>query len=70
MGTFSNATYGSQTRQIGSWYQDEAWFVSNDKPWFGRGGVNHHGLGSGLLMFSRGLGSVLNHASYRIVLAL
>ena len=70
MGPFSNATYGTQVRQIGSWYQDEAWFVYIGNPWFGRGHVFSGGSGAGEFAFDRYHGSMLSWAGFRVVLAL
>jgi len=67
MGPFGNATYGTQTRQIGSWYGDEAYFLNHWSPWFGRGGVFDPGTGAGLFNFVNGQGFA-SGPSFRIVL--
>ena len=43
IGPFAMATYGSQQRQIGSWYANEAWLVCLGGPWFIRGGFYAYG---------------------------
>ena len=70
MGPFDNVTYGTQTRQIGSWYKDEAWFVQFADPWFRRGGAYSYGIGSGVFSFIHSylVGDGYG-VSFRIVLA-
>ncbi len=70
MGPFSTATYGSQTRQISSWYDDEAWFVSSNFPWFGRSGAFTGGIGNGLFAFDNGYGQEKPWGGFRVVLAI
>ena len=70
MGPFANATYGTQVRQIGSWYQDEAWFVYTTEPWFIRGHEFLGGACVGVFALSRSLGSMNSWAGFRVVLAL
>ena len=68
MGPFTTKTYGTQNRQIGSWYDDEAWFVYSEKPWFLRGDDCYVGSGTGVFAFYRGYGSVGVAGSFRVVL--
>ncbi len=69
MGPFTNATYGTQVRQIGSWYQEEAWFVSTFGPWFDTGHAFHGGINAGSFAFHRDHGGVLSWVGFRIALA-
>ena len=70
MGPFSTATYGSQKRQIGSWYADEAWFVYSRNPWFGRGSGYSRGHGAGVFMFTNDYGHANEIVTFRIVLSI
>jgi len=70
MGPFATATYGSQNRQIGSWYADEAWFVAYWNPWFGRGGAFTHGTESGVFAFGNADGHTAPWGSFRVVLSI
>ena len=70
MGPFGRTTYGSQTRQISSWYADEAWFVSPGGPWFVRGGYCLIGAGAGVFRFANGIGHAIGGGSFRVVLAI
>ncbi len=69
LGAFANVTYGTQNRQLGSWYKDEAWFVHRYDPWFVRGGAAEYGLGSGVFSFGAQSGGVEYPVSFRVVLA-
>ncbi len=72
MGPFAYVTYSAtQTRQICSWYSDEAYFVRSTQPWLNRGGRVGIGLGSGIFSFhsSEG-GNEYATRSFRIVLAI
>jgi len=69
MGRFANVDYGSQTRQIGSWYGDEAWFVYCNAPWFARGARYNHGLGAGIFTFYQTFGNANPDVGFRIVLS-
>ena len=69
MGPFATATYGTQNRQIGSWYADEAWFVNHWNPWFCRGGRLIIGLGAGVGGFSDTHGRANVYYSFRVVLS-
>ena len=70
MGPFANVTYGSQTRQIGSWYADEAWFVYFDSPWFMRGANHHPGLFAGVFPYFPEYGRATGWISFRVVLSI
>ena len=61
--------FGSKTRQIGSWYEDEAWFVNPGNSWFWRGGYIISGTGAGIFTFGSSPGSFNNNVSFRIVLS-
>ena len=70
MGPFANVTYGSQTRQIGSWYADEAWFVFDGVPWISRGSSFVRGLAAGVFTFDRDGGRIRAWISFRVVLSI
>ena len=69
MGPFATATYGTQQRQIGSWYADEAWFVDLWDPWFFRGLAFHGGLGAGVFAFHHAYGEAATNHGFRVVLS-
>ncbi len=68
MGPFANATYLTQTKQIGSWHSDEAWFANAYGPWFIRGGIHTYGLHAGAFNFNHTFGHVYDIVSFRVVL--
>ena len=68
MGPFAQATYLTQTRQIGSWYAGRAYFVWSSSPWFARGGDHNNGLGAGVFAFSVDGGQIAAGISFRVVL--
>ena len=68
MGPFNTAQYLTQTRQIGSWYADEAWFVYSSYPWFKRGGYHGNGLDAGAFAFNNEHGRLVSWFSFRVVL--
>ena len=70
MGPFAPVIYGSQNRQIGSWYAADSNFIHYGDPWFRRGGDFPNGLGSSLFGFSRELGRMHNSDSFRVVLTM
>ena len=65
MGPFTTKTYGTQNRQIGSWYDDEAWFVFSGLPWFARGSAMFRGIDTGVFASVRDHGNVYNWISFR-----
>ena len=67
-GPFSLATNDTQTRQIGSWYQDEAWFVYNVGPWLMRSATHSYGMNSGIFSYRRDFGRA-GAGSFRVVLS-
>jgi len=69
MGPFTNVVYGSQTRQIGSWYADEVLFVDYGSTWFERGANGCLGTGAGVFTFFRDTGRLRPWSSFRVVLA-
>ncbi len=69
MGPFQTMKYGTQSRNVGSWYGDESWFVNSYNPWFGRGGSYSIGTGAGLFHFEGGIGRAHGDRSFRLVLA-
>ncbi len=69
MGPFGQKQYSSQTRNISSWYDDEAWFAVSTGPWFYRGGPFNRGTGSGIYALTRPTGGVDVYGGFRIVLA-
>ena len=68
MGSFANVTYLAQTRQIGSWYADHAYFVWSSYPWFDRGGGHKYGLYVGLFAFGSEYGRARGIISFRLIL--
>ena len=68
MGPFANTTYLTQTRQISSWYADEAWFICSSAPWFLRGGFHTSGLDAGVFAFENDYGHTISTVSFRLVL--
>ena len=70
MGPFSTAKYLTQTRQIGSWCADYAYFIYSIYPWFYRGGNNVLGLEAGMFAFNSTHGCVYIDVSFRVVLML
>ena len=69
-GPFQNVSFNSQNRKTGSWYSDEAYFSSNEVPWFAYGGGRTYGSGAGLFSFHGDDGSLHNWNGYRIVLGI
>ncbi len=69
MGPFGRKIFGSQSRRLTSWYDDEAWFAYSTYPWFTRGGDFNLGSGSGVFNFRRLNGGVNVGHGFRIVLA-
>ena len=67
MGPFATATYGTQNRQIGSWYADEAWFVTHANPWFSRGGDVSVGSSAGVFDFNHYDGHAVGWIGFRVV---
>ena len=68
MGPFASTTYLTQTRKIGSWYSDYAYFVFSNGPWFIRGGVHYYGLDAGMFAFYTTYGRVGDSVSFRTIL--
>ena len=69
MGPFQSMEYGNQTRNIGSWYNDEAWFISINFPWIRRGGGTVLGSGVGTFNFDHDYGHANDSYSFRLILA-
>ena len=67
---FGIRKYGTYTRQINSWYNDGAWIVSSEYPWFARGGLYANGTESGVFYFSHHNGMNDGGMSFRIVLTI
>ena len=66
---FATATYGTQKRQIGSWYADEAWTVFHENSWYHFGGCMFSGTGAGVFAFVRESAHPRVNDSFRIVLS-
>ena len=66
MGSFIYSN--SELRQVSSWYENEAWFISSNGPWFHRGGSFQHGTGSGIFNFGDEYGSMNSSNTFRVVL--
>ncbi len=68
MGPFAYVTLGSKSRQVGSWYYGESWFVKNGLSWFIRSGVYSSGILAGTFAFDIIFGYASSNIGYRIVL--
>ena len=68
MGPFQTMKYGTQSRQVGSWYNDEAWLVYSGSPWVRRGGGYPYGTGAGMFYFDDAYGNAGSSISFRLVL--
>jgi len=68
LGTFGTAIYGSQQRQIGSWYLSESLFVRPSHPWFQRGYSHVVGNGADVFSFAHTYGYWNDEGAFRIVL--
>ncbi len=69
MGPFQSIVYGTQSRYVSSWYDDESSFVNSYSPWFERGGAYHSGSAGGVFAFGRDNGRVAGALGFRLVLA-
>ncbi len=69
MGPFNNKIYGTQTRRVSSWYDDEAGFVVPVIPWFVRGCPWSYGAGTGVFSFGFFEGGAAGDRSFRVVLS-
>ncbi len=69
MGPFQSMKYLTQSRQVGSWDNDEAGLVSLSNPWVLRGGSYINGTGAGLFAFNNALGEAYSNNGFRLVLA-
>ncbi len=70
MGPFQSIVYGTQLRNVGSWYDDDSWLVFSVDPWFRRGGDASMGTGSGLFSFYHYVGPANSNTSFRLVLTI
>ena len=61
---------GICNRPIGSWYNDNSWFVYSSYPWFGRGGYYYSGSGAGAFFFGNHSGHAYSSLSFRLVLCI
>ena len=68
MGPFQTMKYETQSRNVGSWYNNEAWLIRSGAPWVTRGGSSY-GTGSGLFNFHIAGGNAIGSHSFRLVLA-
>ena len=68
MGPFQSMKYLTQSRNVGSWYNDEAWLVDSGDPWVIRGGGYSNGTGAGLFSFHIAYGYTYSYVSFRLVL--
>jgi len=73
LGPFAEVRYtgsnGTQTRYMGSWYNDQSYFIISSGPWFCRGGLINGGLNAGIFAFIDPYGYILDYASFRVVLS-
>ena len=70
MGPFQSMKYLSQTRKVGSWYNDEVLVLYSSIPWIRRGGYLAHGTGAGIFNFHSSYGYIDSGTGFRLVLAL
>jgi len=68
VGPFGTAKYLTQSRVIGSWYSDLAYFVYSGNPWFVRGGTRGSGIYAGVFAFDSIYGHAISYVSFRVVL--
>ncbi len=68
IGPFGTVKYLTQTRQIGSWYTNQASFIWSSSPWFIRGAPHTYGLNAGAFAFGNGNGHVHSAVSFRMIL--
>ncbi len=68
MGPFGTITYENSQTFKGSWYDDEANFVTSVLPWCIRGSYFLSGLGSGIFNFGATHGSAVDSNTFRVVL--
>ena len=68
MGSFASAIYLTQTRHIGSWYNDEGYLIYSNFPWLGRGYYYYMGNGTGIMAFGGAFGSAESTRTFRVVL--
>ena len=52
-----------------SWYADHSHFISNNSPWFVRGGSNMDGRKSGLFYFGTHGGGTISYVAFRLALS-
>ena len=69
MGPFQSIRNLTISRNIDSWYNNEAWIVYSAQPWFIRGGDFGFGSSAGMFDFTHAYGTTLTNYSFRIVLA-
>ena len=70
MGPFATAIYGTNQRQIGSWYADEAWYIDHEYPWFTRSCAFDHAMGAGVFAYKNDYGRAVQWISFRVVLSM
>jgi hypothetical protein len=68
MGPFGS--YGTQSRQVGSWHDNAALFIYHQYPWFTRGGQFSHGSIGGIFVFDVSSGYNWSNVSFRVVLSI
>jgi len=73
IGPFANMTYtgssGSNTLSVGSWYNEQAWFVYRKDPWILRGGIFGGGLSAGIFAHGAEYGRARENITFRVVLS-
>ena len=69
MGPFQTMQFGTLSRQVGSWYSDEAWPVESGNQWVNRGGGYNRGIEAGIFGLNCGGGHTYSDISFRLVLA-
>ena len=61
--------YGHALSETSNWYNDYAYFVNAEDPWFIRGGGNYSGASAGVFYFDIDNGYAYDSSSFRVVLS-
>ena len=61
--------YGHGLSEVRNWYDDNAYFVDDEHPWFKRGGFYNRGANAGAFYFGNGGGNAGDGDGFRVVLS-
>ena len=70
MGPFQSMRYLNETKDVSSWYNNEAGLAYSGYPWLRRSGYYGDGTGAGMFFFRTTAGNAFGDRSFRLVLAL